>query len=116
MRLTNDRDELVLLRGNALLLGSMSIAHLTLNNGTTIEGALRRISSGSSAHEGRMYWYGGIEIQPLESDDPIDIDLLDIKHAVNVWDERKDAYEKAGLVVIVDFPYPASDAAKKHVD
>lgn len=109
MRLTNDRDELVRLRENTLLVATMAIALLKLKNGTTIEGAMRRVSTGSAVHEGRMHWYGGIEIQPLDSDDAIDVDLLDIEHAISVWDERKDAYEKAGLVVIVDLPYPKSE-------
>lgn len=105
MRLTNDREELVRLRENTLKVSTIAIALLTLRNGTMIEGALRRLSTGSAVHDGRMHWYGGIEIQTLDSNDAIDVDLLDIEHVSNVWDERKDVYEKAGHVVIVDLPF-----------
>lgn len=104
MRLTNDRNELIRLREHSRNVGVMSIALLTLRDGTTIEGALRHVDVGSKPHEGVTHWYGGIKIQPLEGDHVIEVDLLDVQHAENVWDSRKDAYVKAGHVVIVDLP------------
>lgn len=109
-RLTNDREELIRLRRNTLAIGTTAIALLTLRDGSTIEGALRRVSAGSAVHEGRMHWHGGVEIQPLLSDHHVDVDLLDVELVQSVWDLRKEAYAEAGHIVIVDFPYPEGDS------
>ncbi|MCQ1778246.1 hypothetical protein NOJ05_13645 [Neorhizobium galegae] len=79
-----------------------SIVMLTLKNGQRIEGAVRRFQSGNNAGIGGWQYYGEVEIEGPEA--RYTIDFLDIDRVDNVWEMRKDEYEKAGIIEIVDYP------------
>ena len=102
-RLTIQKDELVKMRELSLKLAECAIVKLTMVNGLVVEGALRSQQNGNEEYNGQTHWYGSIDVDTLTGE-RLHIDVLDIQSAINVWDERKDAYEQAGLIRIVELP------------
>jgi hypothetical protein len=77
------------------------IARIVLNDGTVIEGVLRRENAGNNAGRGGWQYYGECEIETKDRSRWV-IDFLDIKSASNLWNDTIAAeYERLGLITIV---------------
>jgi len=77
------------------------IAEIILQDGTRIEGVIRRINQGNNAGQGGWKYYGEVEIETKDNNRRV-IDYLDIKSANNIWsDEKAKEYEDLGLITIV---------------
>jgi len=77
------------------------IVYITLIDGRSFEGVLRRINAGNNAGEGGWQYYEECEIESLDGKRWI-IDYLDIQSVIGAWtDERAAEYEKAGLITIL---------------
>ena len=85
------------------LAGSV-IVHVVLENGISIEGAIRNIQIGNNASsiriDGGWNYYGNFDIEALDNQ-LFNIDFCDVKSITNMWNERKEQYEKAGLIQII---------------
>lgn len=77
------------------------ITRIVLNDGTVIEGVLRRMNVGNNAGRGGWQYYGECEIETKDHSRWV-IDYLDIKSASSMWNEAIAAeYERLGLISIV---------------
>lgn len=82
------------------------IALITLVDGRSIEGVLRRVNMGNNAGQGGWSYYGECEIETKEHQRRV-VDYLDVKSAVNLWSVSKTAeYEGLGLITIVKLGHP----------
>lgn len=78
-----------------------AIVYITLINGKSFEGVLRRVNAGNNAGEGGWQYYGECEIESLDCKRRI-IDYLDIEFVTNAWSDEKAAkYAEAGLITIL---------------
>ncbi|MGN8064911.1 hypothetical protein ACTJK4_24955 [Ralstonia sp. 22111] len=79
------------------------IIEVALHNGARIEGALRGSKVGNNFKSGMAAptaYYADVTIQTLQGDWKT-IDVLDIASVRDVWADRCDAYEAAGLIQVV---------------
>lgn len=77
------------------------ITRIVLNDGTVIEGVLRRMNVGNNAGRGGWQYYGECEIETKDNSLSV-VDYLDIKSASRMWNETIAAeYERLGLITIV---------------
>jgi len=73
---------------------------MTLDDGSVIEGVIRRVNFGNNAGRGGWRYYGEYEIESIDGNRWV-VDVLDIKSAQNIWQSRFADYEAAGLITIV---------------
>jgi hypothetical protein len=71
---------------------------VTLRNGSSIEGWVTRDSIENNAGVGGWRSRGEVELRLLDGSLRT-IDYLDIESAANVWKERHEEFERAGLIV-----------------
>jgi hypothetical protein len=77
------------------------IARVVLNDGTAIEGVIRRINVENNAGQGGWKYCGECEIEKKDNSRLI-LDYLDIKSASSMWNDTMAAeYERLGLITIV---------------
>lgn len=78
------------------------IVAITLIDGTTVEGVLRRVNVGNNAGRGGWCYYGECEIETKDFRRWV-IDYLDIQTAASAWNDANAAeYERLGLISIVN--------------
>lgn len=101
---TNDPTELKRISEISQKIVGMAIVEVTLDSGQTLEGVIRNLSMGNNAStalkDGRWLYYGNFDIETIEGR-RFNLDMCNVKHVVNVWQQRKKAYEYAGLISIV---------------
>lgn len=101
--LTNQRDEV---KRIATFLPQIIMAYLAkveLVNGRIIIGVVRSTTGGNRTENRQTYYYGGATLETLEGE-IVNIDVREVQGVERVWDEQKEAFEKAGLITIVDLP------------
>ena len=77
------------------------IVEIILQDGTRIEGVIRRINQGNNGGQGGWKYYGEVEIETKDNRRWV-VDYLDIKSARNIWsDSKAKEYEDLGLITIV---------------
>lgn len=101
LTLTNQRDELQRIATFLPQIVMATIAKVELVDGRIIVGVVRNTSGGTRTENRRSYYYGGATLETLEGKS-VTIDVREVQGVERVWDEQKDAFEKAGLITIVD--------------
>jgi hypothetical protein len=79
---------------NELNVSNMNIVKIFLNDGSIIEGVVR----GATLTPNQYY---AVKIETL-SRQKFEINYLDIKSLISVWDSKKDEYINAGLLQIAE--------------
>ena len=78
------------------------IVVVKLNDGGSIEGVINSIRAGNNAGEDGWRYYGSMVLTDVHGNQH-EIDLLDVDKMINVTEERRDDYEKAGHFQSIDF-------------
>ncbi|MBK5545966.1 hypothetical protein JFT85_14435 [Pseudomonas sp. TH04] len=101
--LTNQRDEVRRIATFLPQITMATIAKVELLDGQIIVGVVRNVRGGNRIEDHRTYYYGEATLETLDGKS-VTIDGREVKAVERVWDEQKDAFEKAGLIITVDLP------------